>query len=88
MSAPRDVTRWWKKPRKWGRQGWIAAVAGADEHIACPQCGVHPVVYNGNYFCDNWNHPVGPNDCGWAMGSPARSERDRAVCVLLGINPS
>lgn len=81
---PRDITAWWKKPRARGRQGDIATIRGSDERIPCPKCGEHPIVYNGNYFCDNWNYPAGPTDCDWALAHPARSERDKAVCVLLG----
>jgi hypothetical protein len=88
MSAPRDVTRWWKKPDQvQGRQGVIVAVRGSDDRITCPKCGLAPVVYNGNYFCDNWAYPdTAAGSCDWALAHPARSERDRAVCLLLGIS--
>ncbi len=86
MSGPRDITVWWKKPRAQGRQGAIATVRGTGERIACPKCGLYPIVYNGNYFCDNWNYPAGPGDCDWALAHPARSKRDRAVCLLIGID--
>jgi hypothetical protein len=80
----RDITVWWKKPSFEGRQGRIATVRGSDERIACPKCGQYPVVYNGNYFCDN--HGSNAGDCDWALAHPARTEHDKAVCILIGID--
>ena len=81
--------RWWEVPmerRRQGRQGDLALVKGRDIGIECPKCKAFPVVYNGNYFCDNWNFPAGPDDCDWALAHPARSRGDRAVCDLIGID--
>lgn len=82
--------RWWESqtnaPKK-GAQGNIASPAGRPGVvIACPKCGTFPVVYNGNYFCDNWNFPAGPDDCDWALGHPAKSRRDRDICDVIGID--
>lgn len=80
--------RWWELPReqqRQGRQGQLALVAGRNIGIDCPKCGSFPVVYNGNYFCDNWDYPAVQGDCDWALAHPARSRRDREVCDLIGI---
>jgi hypothetical protein len=64
-----------------GRQGRIVAVAGRDHGITCPVCGIAPVVYNGNYFCDRWD-----DGCDWALAHPATTKRDRDICDLIGID--
>lgn len=86
MTAP--YTRWWERPRTRGRQGDLAKQAGSDLLIECPKCKEVPVVYNGNYFCDNWRSEWNGKKwlCDWALAHPARSKRDRAVCDLLGID--
>lgn len=81
--------RWWEVPltnNREGRQGRIVSPAGRSTPIRCPKCGDHPVVYNGNYFCDNWNYPASKEDCDWALAHPARSKRDREFCDLVGID--
>lgn len=89
MSAEARPARWWELPRdqqRQGRQGRLALVAGRTTGVTCPKCGLAPVVYNGNYFCDNWVYPgpPGPEECDWALAHPARSARDREVCDLIG----
>lgn len=69
-----------------GRKGWLATVAGTSTGVGCPKCHEYPVVYNGNYFCDNWNHPAGPGDCDWAMTSPPTGKRDREIATLIGLD--
>lgn len=69
-----------------GRQGRLVRARGSLVGIDCPLCGAAPVVYNGNYFCDNWNFPAGPDDCTWALAHPARTKRDREFCDLVGID--
>ncbi len=53
---------------------------GEPTEARCPKCSGR-VVYNGNYFCENWG-----DDCDWALPHPARSKKDRAVCDVLGID--
>lgn len=77
----KHLTRWWEQPRARGRQGDIARVAGRSATIECPKCHVHPVVYNGNYFCDGFSET-----CDWALAHPATTKRDREVCDLIGID--
>lgn len=74
--------RWWEgsNPPTEGKQGRIATPAGRSGAIPCPACGDYPVVYNGNYFCDNWD------DCDWALACPATTKRDRQICDLIGID--
>ena len=74
---------WYEKPDKEGRNGRIVSVKGRDVPVQCPACGVMPVVYNGNYFCDGWG-----DTCSWALAHPARSRRDRYVCDLIGTDYS
>lgn len=89
MSARK--ARWWEgdEPPREGRQGRIASPAGRSNAIPCPECGQNPVVYNGNYFCDGWVWPGPPvrenGECDWALAHPARSQRDREICDLIGI---
>lgn len=82
----RSSSRWWDEPQTRGVQGTHARTAGTGELIYCPACREHPVVYNGNYFCDNWNYPAGPGDCDWALAHPATEQHDREVCDLIGID--
>lgn len=90
MSTTARPARWWERPgpHREGRQGRLALVAGRDTGITCPECGVHPVVYNGNYFCDGWVYPgpPGEGECTWALPHPATRKRDREVCDLIGID--
>jgi len=87
MTARR--ARWWEgqdTANREGSQGRIVSPAGRSGVITCPACGVYPVVYNGNYFCDGWQYKPGPGDCSWALAHPARSARDRSFCDLVGID--
>lgn len=73
-----------------GSQGTLARAAGSLVGIDCPKCGINPVVYNGNYFCDGWVFP-GParpkhGECEWALAHPATTKRDRAFCDLVGLD--
>lgn len=43
------------------------------EGFVCPRCRRAPIVYNGNYFCDNLG-----NGCDWALSD------DRSVWVRFG----
>lgn len=91
MSATARPARWWENPLtgdRPGRQGRLVSPAGRDTGITCPVCGAAPVVYNGNYFCDNWTFPHTPVDgeCDWALAHPARTKRDREFCDLVGID--
>lgn len=67
-----------------GKQGTLALAQGSLVGIDCPACGAAPIVYNGNYFCDDWNFPAGPGDCTWALAHPATTKRDREICDLIG----
>ena len=82
--------RWWERPgpHPEGRQGRLVLVAGRDTGITCPECKVHPVVYNGNYFCDGWVYPgpLGEGECTWALPHPATRKRDREICDLIGVD--
>jgi hypothetical protein len=90
MSA--QLARWWEndEPRPQGRQGIIVSPAGRSGRIECPACGINPVVYNGNYFCDGWVYPGPPvranGECDWVLAHPARSQCDREFCDLVGID--
>jgi hypothetical protein len=91
MSAQSRPARWWERPRaqqREGKQGRLALIQGRDVGIDCPKCGNAPVVYNGNYFCDNWAHPYtgAEGECDWALAHPAKSKRDREICDLIGID--
>lgn len=93
MSQAARPARWWEVPRDEqpeGKQGWLARAAGSLVGITCPKCRVAPVVYNGNYFCDNWTWPLttGDNECDWALAHPATTKRDREVCDLIGVDYS
>lgn len=86
--------RWWEDPgtaHREGRQGRLASPAGRSHGIDCPKCGAAPVVYNGNYFCDDYHAPeLSPDgrggSCNWALAHPAVSKRDRAICDLIGLD--
>lgn len=85
------LARWWEIPQarqRQGAQGALALVQGTKVGIECPECGAAPVVYNGNYFCDNWVYPgpPGEGECRWALAHPATSKRDREICDLIGID--
>lgn len=94
MSTGSRPRRWWEVPlaeRRKGEQGWLALVEGRDVGVTCPKCKEFPVVYNGNYFCDNYNSPelhpgADPNGCDWALAHPAKSKRDREICDLIGLD--
>jgi hypothetical protein len=91
MSAQGRPARWWEVPElnnRDGRQGRLVSPAGRSCAIPCPKCGAAPVVYNGNYFCDNWNYPAGPDDCDWAQAHPSTTKRDRDFCDLVGLDYS
>lgn len=94
MSAKGRPARWWEVPmerQRQGMQGTLALAQGSLVVIDCPKCGEHPVVYNGNYFCDNYtplHRRPAAGDCDWALAHPARSKRDRAVCDLIGLDYS
>ena len=77
--------RWWEKPAAQGKQGRIVTVQGRDVTIECPKCKSAPIVYNGNYFCDNWAYQPGAGDCDWALEYPARTQADKKICDLVGI---
>jgi hypothetical protein len=94
MSTTARLARWWEVPedqQRQGNQGRLALAQGSHVGITCPKCGAAPVVYNGNYFCDNYPPLPGEEDlrngtCDWALAHPAKSKRDRAVCDLIGID--
>lgn len=48
--------------------------------ILCPSCEAAPVVYSGNYFCDDWDR------CQWALAHPAVSKADRRICDRIGVD--
>jgi len=77
----REPTKWGERPSAQGKQGAIVSVKGTDQRIVCPACGDAPIVYNGNYFCDDWG-----GECDWALPHPATRRRDRDICDLLGID--
>jgi hypothetical protein len=93
VSQSSRPAHWWEIPREQqreGRQGRLAHARGSLVGIDCPKCGAAPVVYNGNYFCDNWTFPFSSADgeCDWALAHPATTKRDQAICDLLGIDYS
>ena len=59
---------------------WHPRGGGWVTEASCPRCGSQ-VVYNGNYFCENWSY-----DCAWALPHPARSAADRRVCDVVGVD--
>lgn len=86
MSQASRPAKWWEIPRaqqRQGRQGRLARAQGSLVGIDCPVCGEAPVVYNGNYFCDNHG-----DECDWALAHPATTKRDRQICDLLGTDYS
>lgn len=51
----------------------------------CPKkCG-GKVVYNGNYFCENWTYPKPklPGECDWALPHPQTLRRDQEMAIKL-----
>jgi hypothetical protein len=81
--------RWWELPReqqRQGVQGALALVAGTRVGITCPQCGQAPVVYNGNYFCDNYPGGGVHVECDWALAHPSTTKVDKEICDLIGID--
>lgn len=85
------LARWWEDPAtadRPGKQGRIVSPQGRSGTILCPECGEAPVVYNGNYFCDNWVFPGPPEEgeCRWALPHPATTKRDREICDLIGVD--
>lgn len=64
-----------------GNSGTVAA------DVSCPLCGQR-VIYNGNYFCEDWgfvhNGKRTGGDCDWALPHPAVNDSDRAICDALG----
>lgn len=89
MATTSRPARWWEHPETAdirGCQGKVVSPQGRSGVILCPFCGAGPVVYNGNYFCDNWAYPAGPDDCTWALAHPAKLKRDRDICDLIGID--
>lgn len=59
---------------------WIAISkddGGWYTEVKCPRCG-STVIYNGNYFCVNWNC-----SCRWALPHPAKKPEDKAVIDKL-----
>jgi len=43
----------------------------------CPKDGAR-IVYNGNYFCENFG-----KGCDWALPHPARKKADRELALRL-----
>lgn len=93
MSGSVRPARWWEIPerrQRSGDQGTLALAQGSLVGIECPVCKSAPVVYNGNYFCDNWVFPGPPErskgECDWALAHPATTRQDRAICDLIGID--
>jgi hypothetical protein len=64
-----------------GVQGDRVRYLGSDAFILCPKCGQDWVVYNGNYFCDQWGE-----NCDWALAHPAVTKKDRKFCDEVGID--
>jgi hypothetical protein len=51
--------------------------------VTCPTCGGQ-VVYNGNYFCENWTYPYEGVGCDWVLSYNERTgdaigKKDKAV---------
>lgn len=92
VSTTARPARWWEDPSttdRPGRQGRLVSPAGRCTGITCPVCGAAPVVYNGNYFCDNYpplDRASTAGHCDWALAHPAITKRDRAICDLIGID--
>lgn len=42
-------------------------------NTVCPKCRKYGVVYNGNYFCENYA------ECGWAMSENPTGRRTAAL---------
>lgn len=74
------MVHWWKRERIFAKQGDMVSAKDTGNFLICPQCGNAPVVYNGNYFCDNWS-----GGCDWALAHPALTTQDRRICDLIGI---
>jgi hypothetical protein len=59
-----------KKRIHYGRDG-----VGQKTGVMCPtKCG-NEIVYNGNYYCDNFEN------CGWAMGEVAENNPLLVRCL-------
>lgn len=59
---------------------WNAHGGGWSTDARCPRCG-REVVYNGNYFCEDFD----AGGCRWALEHPATDPGDRRVCDVVGI---
>lgn len=59
---------------------WNAHGGGWSTAARCPRCG-RQVVYNGNYFCEDFD----VDGCRWALEHPATDPGDRRVCDVVGI---
>lgn len=83
LEARREVLRREMQPRQNGNQGRKVYVPNSNVILVCPKCEAAPVVYNGNYFCDDRDVR-----CDWGLAHPAVTERDRAVCDILNLDYS
>jgi hypothetical protein len=80
----RPATWWERDERPRDEHGNVAVWAkGTNDTIPCPTTACEgKIVYNGNYFCENFDS----GDCDWALPHPVRSKKDRAICDLIGID--
>ncbi len=72
--------------------GWHQSNIGNSgsivKKVTCPMCGKR-VIYNGNYFCEEWgfdhNGERSGGYCDWTLETPATRDYDIEMCDALGI---
>lgn len=89
------MTKWWELPRVTVRGEFHMGDLVPD--VECP-FDQKRILYNGNYFCENFGYESrifsdgktygerrgGP--CDWALAHPATTKVDRKICDLIGID--
>lgn len=57
---------------------------GKETKEKCPKCG-RKVLYNGNYFCEEWTNenPVPEGECDWILPHPPETREDREMSIKL-----
>lgn len=89
------MTKWWELPRQTIYSLYNSGDLVPD--VVCPECQSR-VLYNGNYFCEDWGmeHRVFKNGktygervggpCDWALAVPAETKADKEICDKLGLD--
>lgn len=48
----------------------------------CPNCNAI-ILYNGNYFCENWSNSPKEDECDWALPHPQTLLTDKKIAFAL-----